>query len=263
MRYFLHLAFNGTRYHGWQIQRNAPSVQACLESALHLYLGDEITVTGCGRTDTGVHARDYWAHFDSAQDVKNRGLFTYKINAILPSDITVLGIFPVPTERHARFDATYRTYRYFLRFSKEPFCDGITAAPGTYGQTPLNITAMNEAAQLLLGTHDFTSFSKSHTQTKTNFCTVTVAHFLSSTPDSPAPYLTPLLVFEVTADRFLRNMVRSLVGTLLEIGRGNRPVEWILQVLEGKSRSLAGNSVPAEGLFLWKVAYAFEDELCM
>ena len=206
MRYFIHLSFKGTRYHGWQIQQNAPSVQAVLEHALFLFLGETVSVTGCGRTDTGVHAKDFWAHFDYTGNVFERGSVEYKINAILPPDIIIHRIFPVSGDCHARFGATSRSYRYFIRLQKDPFLDDLTAAPGTYSPMPLNVEAMNRASELLTGTH-------------------------------------------------LRNMVRCMVGTLLEVGRGKKPVEWILQVLQEKNRSMAGHSVPAEGLFLWKVNY--------
>lgn len=253
MRYFLHLSYSGTHYHGWQIQKNAPSVQATLEQALSLLVGEAVSVTGCGRTDTGVHAKDYWAHFDCQLDLKRRGFFCYKINAILPTDIRVFDIFAVSAESHARFDATSRTYRYFIRTAKEPFLDSCSAIPpGCSSQKELDIDAMNRAANNLLGTHDFTSFSKGHTQTKTNICTVTQAHWFYQ---KSSWSVSEMLVFEVSADRFLRNMVRCMVGTLLEIGRGKQPVEWILQVMDGKNRSAAGNSVAPQGLFLWNITY--------
>ncbi len=253
MRYFIHLSYNGARYHGWQIQKNAPSVQDTLEQALGLLLGETVSVTGCGRTDTGVHAKDYWAHFDCHQEIINRRYLCYKINAILPSDIRVIDIFHVAPEAHARFDATARTYWYFIRTGKEPFRDGYSAlASGCSAATDLDIESMNRAASLLLGTRDFTSFSKGHTQTKTNICTITRAHWFY---DTEALNISRLLVYEVSADRFLRNMVRCMVGTLLEIGRGKQPVEWILQVLDGKNRSAAGNSVAPQGLFLWNIEY--------
>ena len=252
MRYFIHLSFKGTRYHGWQIQQNAPSVQAVLEHALFLFLGETVSVTGCGRTDTGVHAKDFWAHFDYTGNVFERGSVEYKINAILPPDIIIHRIFPVSGDCHARFGATSRCYRYFIRLQKDPFLDDLTAAPGTYSPMPLNVEAMNRASEFLTGTHDFTSFSKLHSQTGTNICTVSAAGWHTSCPEFAS---ASLLFFEVTADRFLRNMVRCMVGTLLEVGRGKKPVEWILQVLQEKNRSMAGHSVPAEGLFLWKVNY--------
>lgn len=254
MRYFLHLSYNGQSFHGWQTQQNAPSVQSCLEDALSRYLGENVALTGCGRTDAGVHAKDFWAHFDTEVDVKNASEFTYKINAILPHDVAVHGIIPVPSDAHARYHATSRTYRYYIRQAKEPFLRSLVAAPNTY-HCSLDIAAMNQAAALLVGTHDFTSFSKLHTQTHHNTCTVTNAGWHTEPAQPFATQDTPLLFFEVTADRFLRNMVRCLVGSLLLIGKGRQPVEWILQVLQARDRSLAGHSVPPEGLYLWHVTY--------
>ncbi|HHV04246.1 MAG: tRNA pseudouridine(38-40) synthase TruA [Bacteroidales bacterium] len=252
MRYFIHLSFNGTHYHGWQIQKNAPCVQAYLENALGRILRETVTVTGCGRTDTGVHAKDFWAHFNYTGNPFRCDVLTYKLNAILPHDIYVYDILPVPENLHARYHAVSRTYRYFVRRNKDPFLEGLSSAPGTYTQTPPDPEIMNKAARLLLGTHDFTSFSKLHSQTRTNTCTVMEAYWFVIQTDFGT---APLWVFQVTADRFLRNMVRCMVGTLLEIGMGKKPVEWILQLLTEKNRSLAGHSVPPEGLFLWKVNY--------
>ena len=252
MRFFVHLSFNGTHYHGWQIQKNAPGVQAFLEDALSRVLGETVTVTGCGRTDTGVHAIDFWAHFNYSGIPFGCEVITYKINAILPHDICVHGIFQVPENLHARYHALNRTYRYYIRMNKEPFLEGVSAAPGTYASTLPSLELMNRGAALLLGTHDFTSFSKLHSHTRTNICTVTEASWFTKEQEFG---INPLWVFQVTANRFLRNMVRCMVGTLLEIGKGKKPVEWILQLLEEKNRSLAGFSVPPQGLFLWKVHY--------
>ncbi|HQB56308.1 MAG: tRNA pseudouridine synthase A [Bacteroidetes bacterium ADurb.Bin037] len=252
MRYFVHLSFNGTNYHGWQIQKNAPCVQAVLEDAISRVLGETVTVTGCSRTDTGVHAKDFRAHFNYTGNPFQCDVLTYKLNAILPPDIYVYDIFPVPENLHARFHAVSRTYRYYVRRNKDPFLGGLSSAPGTYCQTPPDMEMMNNAAGLLLGTHDFTSFSKLHSQTRSNICTVTEAHWFITHEELG---VAPLWIFQVTADRFLRNMVRCMVGSLLEIGMKKKPVEWILQLLTEKNRSLAGHSVPPEGLFLWKVNY--------
>jgi len=252
MRFFVHLSFNGTHYHGWQIQKNAPCVQAFLEDAISRVLGETVTVTGCGRTDTGVHAIDFWAHFNYSGIPLECETITYKLNAILPHDICVHGIFQVSENLHARYHAVSRTYRYYIRRNKEPFLEGVSAAPGTYALTLPNLELMNRAAALFLGTHDFTSFSKLHSQTVTNICAVTEARWFILEQEFG---ISPLWVFQVTADRFLRNMVRCMVGTLLEVGKGKKPVEWILQLLQEKNRSLAGFSVPPEGLFLWKVDY--------
>lgn len=252
MRYFIHLSFNGTNYHGWQIQKNAPGVQAFVQEALSRILGNSTAVTGCGRTDAGVHARDFRAHFNYSDNPLDCDLLTYKVNAILPQDIHINGIFPVPENLHARFHATGRTYRYFIRTTKEPFLKEFSAAPGTYADKLPDMELMNHAAALLVGTHDFTSFAKLHSTTKTNICTVTEAFWFTTVPEFA---IEPLWVFQVTANRFLRDMVRCMVGTLLEIGKKKKPVEWILQLITEKNRSFAGYSVPAEGLFLWEVTY--------
>ncbi|HNR28100.1 MAG TPA: tRNA pseudouridine(38-40) synthase TruA [Bacteroidales bacterium] len=252
MRFFVHLSFNGTHYHGWQIQKNARSVQAFLEDALGRVLRETVAVTGCGRTDTGVHALDFWAHFNYNGKPFGCEALTYKLNAILPNDIHIFGIFHVPENLHARYHAVSRTYRYYIRRNKEPFLEGMSSAPGTYAATPPDLDLMNQGAALFLGTHDFTSFSKLHTQTVSNTCTVTEARWFTQEQEFG---MAPLWVFQVTANRFLRNMVRCMVGTLLEVEKGKKPVEWILQLLDGKNRSLAGFSVPPEGLFLWKVHY--------
>ncbi|NLA15268.1 MAG: tRNA pseudouridine(38-40) synthase TruA [Bacteroidales bacterium] len=252
MRYFIHLSFNGTHYHGWQIQKNAPSIQASIEEALSRILGSATVVTGCGRTDTGVHAKDFRAHFNYSGNSLDCEVLTYKLNAILPRDIYIFNIFPVPEDMHARFHATGRTYRYFVRQNKEPFLNNVSAAPGTYSTPQPNMELMNQAAAALVGTHDFTSFSKLHSKTVTNLCTVKEAFWFTEVPEFA---LEPFFVFQVTANRFLRDMVRCMVGTLLEIGKKKKPVEWILQLMKEKNRSFAGHSVPAEGLFLWKVTY--------
>lgn len=251
MRYFIRLSYAGTAYHGWQIQENAHTVQACLEEALGRLLGQEVGLTGCGRTDTGVHAHAYVAHFDLDRELE-AGHFLYKINAILPTDIRVHALCPVSPTAHARFDANERTYKYFLSPSKEPFLEKVTARC----PFPLDLEAMNRAAALLLGTHDFTSFAKLHAPTKTNVCTLSRA---SWTREELPPFGTsPVWVFTISANRFLRNMVRAVVGSLIEVGRGKRPEAWVAQLLQARDRCLAGGSVPAQGLHLWAVGYPAE-----
>ena len=243
MRYFITLSYDGTAYHGWQIQPNAPSVQETLQRALATLLRqDELEVTGAGRTDTGVHARLMVAHFDWGVVLDGPQL-TYKLNKILPRDVAVKSIIPVSDDMHARFSAVSRTYHYFLHLYKDPFLQGHSWQ--MYG--PLDFEAMNRAAQVLLNYRDFTSFSKLHTDTKTNDCTVTEAHW-----DELAPGQWR---FTITANRFLRNMVRAIVGTLVEVGRGRLSPADVSRIIELKDRCQAGESVPAHGLYLVDIKY--------
>jgi len=262
MRFFIRLSFHGANYSGWQIQQNANSVQAQLERALSVYLGENIGVCGAGRTDAGVHGINYVAHFDSQHiDLSQKHIgCVYKLNAILPSDITIHAITPVAEDAHARFDATQRSYAYYIHCQKHSFVSDVS----TFLPYTPNIEAMNRAANLLLGTHDFTSFAKLHGGAKTSICTVSEACWKPLHPDAADISAFPLqlfppeaFVFHISADRFLRNMVRSIVGTLLEIGRGKMAETEILDVLAKKSRSAAGNSVAARGLFLTKVLYPY------
>ncbi len=242
MRYFIYLSFDGTRYCGWQIQPDSPSVQETLEKALSLFLRQDIHVTGAGRTDTGVHARMMVAHFDIPEPA-DAGWMTSKLNGILPDDIAVQRIVPVAADAHARFDAVSRTYRYYVSLRKTPFLRD-------YSWRLLNrpdFDMMNKAAGLLLSTTDFTSFSKLHTDTKTNDCRVTEAHW-SDAGDGT-------WVFCITADRFLRNMVRAIVGTLMEVGRGKITLDEFACIINAKDRCRAGDSAPAQGLFLENVEY--------
>jgi pseudouridylate synthase I len=263
MRFFIRLSFHGANYSGWQIQQNANSVQAQLERALSVYLGENIGVCGAGRTDAGVHGINYVAHFDSQHiDLSQKYIgCIYKLNAILPADITIHAITPVAEDAHARFDAIQRSYAYYIHCQKHPFISDVS----TFLPYTPDIEAMNRAASLLLGTHDFTSFAKLHGGAKTSICTLTEARWealygsIDKTTALPAHLLPPeAFVFHISADRFLRNMVRSIVGTLLEIGRGKRPETEILDVLAKKSRSAAGNSVAARGLFLTNVEYPYQ-----
>lgn len=241
-RYFIYLSFDGTAYHGWQRQPNGTTVQELLEGALSTLLRHPTPVTGAGRTDAGVNASMMVAHFDVEQPIETTQLH-YKLNRLLPPDVAVQQIRPVREDAHARFDATSRTYRYYVTTTKEPF-------RRTYSyrvETPLDFEAMNKAASLLFRYTDFTSFSKLHTDTKTNNCLVWQAVWEQLSPTE--------WVFIITADRFLRNMVRAIVGTLLQVGRGRLSIEEFAQVIEHKARAEAGDSVPGCALFLSQVTY--------
>ncbi len=243
-RYFIQLSYRGTNFHGWQIQPNATTVQETLEKAFSLLLQEEIKITGCGRTDTGVHAKQFFAHFDCNQISFQLDNLTYKLNALLPKDIAIQQIFLVNEEAHTRFDATERTYKYYISKVKSPF----RYEESYFYPFPLNVTAMNTAASKLLDYEDFTSFSKLHTDVKTNNCTITEAYWEETDEQ---------LIFTITADRFLRNMVRAIVGTLLEVGKGKCSVEQFCEIIEAKDRGKAGSSAPSEGLFLHRIVYSF------
>ena len=242
MRYFLRLAYNGTPFHGWQIQPNAISVQEVLNKALSLILRTELSVMGAGRTDTGVHAKEMFAHFDWDSDLDCSDL-TYKLNRLLDENIVIYSIFKVDKEDdHTRFTAVSRTYEYVISTFKNPFLsDG-----GYLFQRKLDVHAMNAAAEVLLGKKDFSCFSKSNTQTKTNICNLTFAKWEER---------NGLLIFTITADRFLRNMVRAATGTLLKVGIGEWSIFDVERIIESKERSEAGESVPAKGLYLVEVKY--------
>lgn len=245
MRYFIYISFNGTAYSGWQIQPDAPSVQQTLQEALFTFLREEIDVTGAGRTDAGVHASEMVAHFDLSEP-KDCGWMKNKLNGILPTDIAVKKIVPVKPDAHARFDALSRTYKYYLCMEKSPFDRDFSLRQ--IGE--LDFDLMNEAAKLLLNVVDFTSFSKLHTDTKTNNCKVTEACWTQLSEDK--------WVFTITADRFLRNMVRAIVGTLLAVGRHQLTPQQFAEIIASKDRCKAGDSAPARGLFLEQVEYPDE-----
>lgn len=246
-RYFLEIAYNGTAYHGWQVQDNAVSVQEKLNAALAILLRAPIETTGAGRTDTGVHAKQLYVHFDSeAPILKNPERFVHSLNALLPCDIVVYRLIHVKPDAHARFDATSRSYEYHVHFVKDPF---LHQQSWLLRDFP-NIEKMNIAAKDLLGRQDFSCFSKSNTQVFTNICHITHAEWQATNNH---------LVFHITADRFLRNMVRAIVGTLMEVGMGKKPVDHIKSVIASRSRSMAGSSVPACGLYLTKVLYPYID----
>jgi tRNA pseudouridine38-40 synthase len=244
-RFFIELAYNGTAYHGWQIQPNALSVQECLDKALTTYFRQSVSSLGCGRTDTGVHSTEFFAHVDlqdvSADKVRNA---VGSINSLLPYDIAVKQIFPVEADAHARFHATSRAYKYYLHFHKDPF----KLNRSWLFKGDLDVEAMNQAAEILQQYTDFSCFSKSNTQTFTNNCKIMQAGFAWE-GDS--------LVFSIQADRFLRNMVRAIVGTLIRVGKKEIAVEAIHEIINSKNRSNAGQSVPACGLYLVRVTYPF------
>lgn len=243
-RYFIKLAYNGANYHGWQIQDNAHTVQQELNEKLSLILKEEINLVGCGRTDTGVHAKEFYAHFDTLHELDDLIELAFRLNGFLSDDIVIFEIFEVPVDFHARFDAKSRTYKYYISKQKDPFRIG----QAYYYHAYLDIQKMNEACTFLFDYNDFTSFSKLHTQTKTNNCKILEAKWEE---------VNEQLIFIITADRFLRNMVRAIVGTLLEIGTGKLKVEDFKRIIEAKDRSEAGFSVPADGLFLKKLVYDF------
>lgn len=246
-RFFLEIAYDGTAYHGWQVQENAISVQQKLHEALQKILRYPVETIGAGRTDTGVHAKQLFVHLDILADsIKDKDRFLHSLNALLPHDIAVYRILPVDQAAHARFDATERSYEYHVHFCKNPF---LLHKSWQLREIP-DVAIMNKAAAFLVGTQDFGCFSKSHTQVYTNICSVTRACW-QETDDG--------LVFHITANRFLRNMVRAIVGTLLDIGLKKKTPESILEIIGSKDRSKAGTSVPAHGLYLTKVVYPYID----
>ena len=246
-RYFIELAYDGTYYHGWQVQPNAVTVQEVLNEALYTILREPVETTGCGRTDTGVHARDFFAHFDS-QSLVNGHLSLVKVadslNAILPKTIAIKRIIPVNAEAHARFDAISRSYEYHVHFEKDPF----KINHSWKLRDKPDIALMNAAAKIIMEHTDFSCFSKSNTQTFTNNCKITRAEWV---------YSEHCLVFHISADRFLRNMVRAVVGTLMLVGRKEIKPEDVRAIIESKNRSNAGTSVPACGLYLTEVKYTY------
>lgn len=241
MRYFLELSYFGKAYHGWQRQPNAITVQQVVEEALSTLMRRPMPILGAGRTDAGVHAQQLFAHFLLDQPLKETEL-CYRLNALLPPDIAVKRIFKVPNTAHARFDAVSRSYEYWIVQEKNPFYKDSAYLL----QAPLNLVAMNQAAQILLAYEDFECFSKTNTDVKTYLCQITQAYF---------KLVDQKLVFYITANRFLRNMVRAIVGTLLQIGLEKQPVDFMHQVIKSKSRGNAGASVPAKGLYLTAVKY--------
>ena len=243
-RYFIHMAYDGSDYFGWQIQPNEKTVQQIIELGLSTLLKTEISVSGAGRTDTGVHASHFVAHFDlndpSPDPSSDR--FIFKLNRFLPGDIVIYRIFEVPDDKHARFSAIYRTYHYHISSIKPIYRQKYSHY--VYGE--LDVEAINNCCKVILETTDFTSFAKLHTDVKTNNCQVT--HALWKKADQGH-------VFEISANRFLRNMVRSLTGTLLDVGRGKLDLEEFKNIVKAKDRGKAGTSAPAKGLFLVDIGY--------
>lgn len=243
-RYFIKLSFLGTNYHGWQKQKNANSVQSVLCESLSVILKEKISITGAGRTDTGVHAREFFAHFNTnSLDEKQRMELVSHLNGYLPFDIAIQEIVPVSPGSHARFSAVSRTYQYIIAQTKDPFLSGFVF----YYSVPLDIQKMNEGAAVIKSCKDFTSFAKLPSETKTNICQITDIWWEKK---------GSLLFFNITANRFLRNMVRAIVGTLIDLGRGKSDLNELKEIIEAKNRSAAGASVPACGLYLTSIRYA-------
>lgn len=246
MRYFITLSYDGTAYHGWQIQPNGASVQGEIERGLRLLLRQEVSITGAGRTDTGVHARMMVAHFDLPEGLPagfDERQLAYKLNKLLPRDIAVQQIEQVSDDLHARFSAVSRTYHYYIYTQKSPFERHYSCLM----PYQLDFARMNEAARVLMEYDDFGAFCKSHTDVKTTICHVTKAEWHQTSATT--------WYFEITANRFLRNMVRAVVGTLVEVGRGRLTIDEFRRVIEGKRRSDAGESMPGNALFLERIEY--------
>lgn len=253
MRYFIHLAYNGTRFHGWQIQPNATSVQENLNKAFSVLLQTEINLMGAGRTDTGVHAREMYAHFDSDNSFDITTL-VHKLNSFLLKDIVIYDIIPVHDDAHSRFDATKRTYEYHIHQFKNPFLDELS----WYFHQPLDIDLMNQASQLLFNYTDFECFSKVNTDVNTFDCTIFEAYWTQGkNTQGEVQQNNQQLVFTISANRFLRNMVRSIVGTLINVGLHKITLDDFTKIIESKSREKAGFSVPAHGLYLTKIEYDY------
>ncbi|GAA3747997.1 tRNA pseudouridine(38-40) synthase TruA [Flavobacterium ginsengisoli] len=243
MRYFIQFAYNGTHYHGWQIQPNASSVQETLNKAFSVLLNETISIMGAGRTDTGVHASEMYGHFDTEKTL-DIPVLTHKLNSYLPKDIAIFDIIPVHDDAHCRFDATKRTYEYHINTLKNPFLQELS----WYVSQKLDVSLMNEAAQLLLKHTDFQCFSKVNTDVNTFDCTVFEAYWKQENGK---------LIFTISANRFLRNMVRAIVGTLINIGLKKITLIDFEDIIASKSREKAGFSVPAHGLYLTKIDYDY------
>ncbi len=240
MRYFIELSYKGTDFHGWQRQPNATSVQQSIEEALSKLLRQGVDITGCGRTDTGVHSGEYFAHFECTTPHTIDQKFIYHLNSILPHSIAIHRIFEC--DKHARFDATEREYKYTISRTKNPF----TVDTAWYLSTELDETSMQAAADKLLEYSDFSSFEKLHSDNKTSLCKITTAQW----------HFTPqCYVFTIAADRFLRGMVRAIVGTLVEVGRGKITPDEFAQIIEAQDRGKASSAAPAQGLSLTKITY--------
>lgn len=241
-RYFIEMAYNGARFHGWQVQPNAISVQEVMDDALLKALRQEVHVVGAGRTDTGVHASYFVAHFDTDIKIDDPEQVIHKLNRILRNDVVVYSLQEVSLDAHSRFSALSRKYFYYIKMQKGPFSNDLTHRPYYH----LDFKKMNEAAKVLFDYTDFTSFSKLHTDTKTNNCRIMQAEWVQQDDK---------MVFIVKADRFLRNMVRAIVGTLMDIGRGKLTKEDLRRIIEAKDRGAAGASAPPQALFLADIEY--------
>ena len=243
MRYFIKLAYNGTNYHGWQVQPNASSVQETLNKALSVILNEEINIMGAGRTDTGVHAKEMFAHFDYTPTFEIDSVL-HKLNSYLPKDIVIYEIIPVHEDAHARFDAKKRTYNYYITSVKDVF----SQEESWYYHQNLDVELMNQAAKILLNHTDFQCFSKVNTDVNTFNCIISEAYWTQ---------VNNQLIFTISADRFLRNMVRAIVGTLVNVGLHKITLSDFNSIIENKNRNEAGFSVPAQGLFLTKIEYDY------
>lgn len=244
-RYFIELSYNGTNYHGWQVQPNAVTVQEVLDGVLSKVLQQNISTTGSGRTDTGVHALQQFAHFDSVEVLGSPEKTLSSVNALLPHDVAVRRILLVSDQAHARFDAVSRSYQYHMHFVKDPFL----YQRSWRTRNDLDLELMNRGASLIKKQSDFSSFCKSHAGSRTSICQVTEAVWERIGPDR--------VVFRISADRFLRNMVRAIVGTLVDLGRKKISLDELQDIMDTGSRSAAGESVPAEGLYLGRVVYPY------
>ncbi|MDP6908265.1 MAG: tRNA pseudouridine(38-40) synthase TruA [Flavobacteriales bacterium] len=245
MRYFLKLAYNGTGFHGWQMQKNAHSIQQEISDNLSTILSAETPVMGCGRTDAGVHAKEFYAHFDANSLNQSAEKLIYRLNSMTHKNIVIHDLLKVKDDAHARFDATKRSYEYLITTQKNPF---ILDLAYRYNQH-LNLDRMNEACEILIGEKDFGCFCKVHSDNKTNICHVTEANWTKE---------KNTIQFSISANRFLRNMVRAIVGTMLDIGQDNTSIEDLSSILASGKRTEAGRSVPAHGLSLTKVEYPTE-----
>ncbi len=248
MRYFLKLSYSGAPFHGWQSQPNVQSVQSVIESALSTVLRAPVAIVGAGRTDTGVNARRMYAHFD-APEITDKGKFLLSLNRLCGPAVALEDLIRVPDDAHARFDATEREYRYFVSFGKSPFLSPVS----WHSPSALDTEAMNRAAALLRETEDFTSFAKLHSDARTNICDLREARW----DDWNNQYGVPGIVFTIRADRFLRNMVRAVVGTLVDVGRGKLSLNDFKNIIDARDRCLAGTSMPPQALFLWDIKYPY------
>lgn len=253
MRYFIKLAYKGTNYHGWQSQPNASSVQETLGKAISVVLNSEIILMGAGRTDSGVHAKEMYAHFDFEKSFDTESI-VHKLNSYLPKDIVVYAIIPVLDEAHARFDATKRTYEYHINSFKDPFLQD----DSWYFHQKLDLDLMNKASNILLNHVNFQCFSKVNTDVNTFDCTIFEAYWTRGTAEQSADKQgNSKLIFTISANRFLRNMVRAIVGTLVNVGMHKITLDDFEAIIKSKNRDKAGFSVPAHGLYLTKIEYPY------